>query len=373
MKRNRQLWWFVAPSLFIFLLVGGCVTKGRFEAQLAETQSLSGRLQDQTRKRAELEEEIAKLKRRLGVTESDLAETKKSAADQEAALNNRITVLEEQLALAKDMGSKTEKELKGKMIQMKGEFERDLQKRNQEISTLEARLADQTQESLKFQDRLVDREQEIAELQNSLNEQFSKISKLEEELAKMTEIVDRVRDRFQITQEDAARRERELRESDEARAALVDRLQKEITEGSIKISQMKDRLTIEIVDKILFASGSDRITKNGKEVLKKVSVVLKEVKENDIRIEGHTDNVPIGPKIIDKFPTNWELSTSRATQVVRYLIDQKVDPNNLIAMGLSKFRPVAPNDSDEGKQRNRRIEVILFPRDIQKIARAADH
>jgi chemotaxis protein MotB len=175
-----------------------------------------------------------------------------------------------------------------------------------------------------------------------------------------------------VTQEESAQRERELQESSKARRNLVDRLQKEISEGSIKISQIKNKLTVQIVDKILFSSGSSDVTNKGKTVLAKVSAVLKSVKENDIRIEGHTDNVPIGPRIKKKFPTNWELSTSRATHVVRFLTEQGVDPNNLIAIGLSQYRPVASNDTDEGKQRNRRIEIVLFPKDIQKIASVAD-
>jgi chemotaxis protein MotB len=175
-----------------------------------------------------------------------------------------------------------------------------------------------------------------------------------------------------VTQEESAQRERELQESSKARRNLVDRLQKEISEGSIKISQIKNKLTVQIVDKILFSSGSSDVTNKGKTVLAKVSAVLKSVKENDIRIEGHTDNVPIGPRIKKKFPTNWELSTSRATHVVRFLTEQGVDPNNLIAIGLSQYRPVASNDTDEGKQRNRRIEIVLCPKDIQKIASVAD-
>lgn len=404
----------MALSIIIPFFIGGCVTKGRFESQLAETQSLSERLENQTRKGAMLEEEISRLKRQLKITESDLAETRKTAAEHEATLGNRIGVLEEQLTLSKDMGNKTEKQLKDKMIQLKGEYETDLRKKKQEISTLETGLADRIQANLALQDRLADlkeeishleqalsgkkqqmanlqgklsgrqreiselqkkltsQKQEISELQNRLNKQFDEISNRETELESMTQIVDKVRERFQVTQEEAAQRERELRESNKAREDLVNRLQKEISEGSIKISQIKDRLTVEIVDKILFASGSSDVTNKGKAVLAKVSAVLKDVRENDIRIEGHTDNVPIGPRIKDKFPTNWELSTSRATQVVRFLSEQGVDPNNLIALGLSQYRPVASNETTEGKQRNRRIEIVLFPRDIQKIASAGN-
>ncbi len=83
-------------------------------------------------------------------------------------------------------------------------------------------------------------------------------------------------------------------------------------------------------------------------------------------MEGHTDNVPIGPAIIDKFPTNWELSTARATTVVRYLQERGVNPGYLSAEGYSEYRPVAPNDTEEGKSKNRRIEIVLIPLDVNR-------
>jgi len=351
MKQQQKFKWIATAAVIIPFLIGGCVTKSRFETQVAETQSLSEQLQNQTRKKVMLEEELSRLKMQLKMTESKLSDARQAAADQETTLGNRIGVLEEQLALSKEMGNKTQNQLKNKMIKLKGEYETDIRNKKQEISSLESELAERVQAHLALQDLLSERDAELASI---------------------TRILDKVRDRFQVTQEEAAQRERELQESNKARKNLVNRLKKEISEGSIKISQMKDRLTIQIVDKILFASGSSEVTNKGKAVLAKVSAVLKGVKENDIRIEGHTDNVPIGSRIKKKFPTNWELSTSRATHVVRFLGEQGVDPNNLIAIGMSQYRPVASNDTDEGKQRNRRIEIVLFPKDPQTMASAAN-
>ena len=79
-------------------------------------------------------------------------------------------------------------------------------------------------------------------------------------------------------------------------------------------------------------------------------------------VEGHTDNVPIRNALKAKFPSNWELSTARATSVVRFLQDQGgIDPSKLSATGLSYFRPVAANDTPEGREQNRRIEIVLAP------------
>lgn len=284
--------------LIFFLWTGGCVTKSRYLAEVAQRESSAAQLQEEQQKRAALEKSLEEARAAASKREKDLA------------------LLEQQLSLAKETGNKTEQELRDQMLRMKGSFEETDQSRQAMINRLE--------EALK------------------------------------------------VTEEEAARRERELRESEKTHQQLIGELQKEITDGSVKITQLKDRLSVEIVDKILFASGSDQVTSEGKGVLKKVSDILKNVKENSIRIEGHTDNVPIGPRLAGKFPSNWELSASRATQVVRYLSDLGISPENLSAVGLAEYRPVAPNDTPEGKQRNRRIEIVLYPKDLQEIVSSVE-
>src|SRR5690348_14345013 len=124
-----------------------------------------------------------------------------------------------------------------------------------------------------------------------------------------------------------------------------------------------------MVDRVLFDSGRAVIKPAGLKVLKQVSDVLNKITDKQIRIEGHTDNVPISVKLQDKFKTNWELSTARATTVVRYLIVQGgVQPLALSAVGYADTRPIASNDSEEGRSSNRRIEIILYPKDLSQIA-----
>ena len=140
------------------------------------------------------------------------------------------------------------------------------------------------------------------------------------------------------------------------------KLEKEIQEGQVQIKEMKDRLTMTMVDKIIFPSGSAVISKEGKKVLDKVVSILKDVKDKRIQIEGHTDNVKIVSELKNRFPTNWELSTARATEVVRYLQEKGgLNPNLLSATGYGEYQPVAPNDSEEGRHKNRRIEIVLLP------------
>ncbi len=144
---------------------------------------------------------------------------------------------------------------------------------------------------------------------------------------------------------------------------LVSELNEEIKQGQIAVTQLKNKLTLSLVEKILFDSGRADIKKNGKAVLDRVAEILSKVKDRQIRIEGHTDNVPIGSVLAMKFPTNWELSTARSTTVVRYLQEKGVDPSLLSAAGYSEYRPIEFNDTDEGRAKNRRIEIVLIPLD----------
>ena len=143
---------------------------------------------------------------------------------------------------------------------------------------------------------------------------------------------------------------------------LVSDMKKEIDQGSVQITQLQDKLSVSMVDKIVFNSGESELNDQGKQVLKRVANILKKVKGKQIRIEGHTDNIPIGGALKDKFPSNWELSTARATSVSRYLQDSGgIDPQYLVAAGYSQFRPVADNSKPEGRAKNRRIEIALVP------------
>jgi chemotaxis protein MotB len=143
---------------------------------------------------------------------------------------------------------------------------------------------------------------------------------------------------------------------------LQKKLEKEIQEGQVQLREMKDRLTMTMVDKIIFPSGSAEISKEGKKVLDKVVSILKDIHDKRIQVEGHTDNVPIVSVLKKRFPTNWELSTARATEVVRYLQEAGgINPQLLSATGYSEYQPVAPNDDEEGKHKNRRIEIVLLP------------
>lgn len=141
---------------------------------------------------------------------------------------------------------------------------------------------------------------------------------------------------------------------------LRGRLQKELTDKDVEISSLRGQLSVSVLDKILFKSGSADVLPAGQAVLEKVARVLAST-DDMIRVEGHTDNVPISSRLKEKYFSNWELSAARAASVVRYfqMGENKIDPLRLEAVGYAEYRPVAPNDDDANRKRNRRVEIIL--------------
>lgn len=183
-----------------------------------------------------------------------------------------------------------------------------------------------------------DLERKVTDLSDALNQKVAEIAKTKQD------------------------KEDEIARVQAAKDSLVSHMQNEIDQNQIQITQLADKLKVSIVDKILFPSGAAEITEAGLEVLERVGNVLKTIEDKIIRVEGHTDNVPISGRLAAKFPSNWELSTARATNVVRFLQEKvEIDPAKLEAVGLGEFQPVASNETKESRAQNRRIEIALLP------------
>jgi len=234
-------------------------------------------------------------------------------------------------------------------------LQRTIEAANKNIEESQKALADATT-------RLVALEKEKEQLTATVTGASGKARDLETKLA--SEEAEKA-----LLEKERAAKEAEILRLTKTHEDLEKSLQAEIEKGDIRIKQVRDRLTINMVDRVLFDSGKAQVKPAGLKVLKQVSDILKNVADKQIRIEGHTDNVPIGAGLKGRFPTNWELSTARATSVVRYLIEQGgVDRVNLSAVGYAETRPVAGNDSEEGRTSNRRIEIVLYPKDLTEIA-----
>lgn len=205
-------------------------------------------------------------------------------------------------------------------------------------------------------------------LQKQLDDSTALVATMKQRLEKLGQNVESLaKEKGQLTQAmtDAATRLEELRKQKAAAEArvqtfrnLVAKLRSMIDTGQLKVAIRGGRMLIALPNDILFDSGQTTVKPEGKTALSKVAQVLSTVGDRDFLVAGHTDNVPIRTAL---FPSNWELSTRRAVEVVHILIAQGMNPKLLAAAGYGEFDPVAANDSTEHRAQNRRIEIVLQP------------
>jgi chemotaxis protein MotB len=155
--------------------------------------------------------------------------------------------------------------------------------------------------------------------------------------------------------------EREKADLAKAKAELEDRLKGEIADKDVKVEMMERGLVITFVAEVLFDSGKANLRKEASSTLEKVAGVLNTtVRDLSVGVEGHTDNEPIKRS---GWKSNWELSTARSLSVLDFLINQQsLAPERLSATGYGEYRPVESNDAKEGRQKNRRVEIVILPK-----------
>lgn len=155
-------------------------------------------------------------------------------------------------------------------------------------------------------------------------------------------------------------------ELERAKRELARTLEKELSETKAKLEMTERGLVITFLAEVFFDSGKDAIRDDGKAALQKVAKVLNEdAPSSPVAIEGHTDTDPIKHS---GWKSNWELSSARALAVLHYFIDEgRLEPVRLSANGYGEFSPVASNEKAEGKQKNRRVEIVILPSKLSKV------
>jgi chemotaxis protein MotB len=154
----------------------------------------------------------------------------------------------------------------------------------------------------------------------------------------------------------------ELDAMKDATDKIREKMKDEIAKGDIQLTESGGKLRVGLVDKILFDSGEAAVSKRGEGVLARVGAVLASIEDRHIQVSGHTDNTPISDKLKQQYPTNWELSVARATNVVRFLQEKaSVPADRLVASGYGEYQPIASNRTAAGRAKNRRIELLLTP------------
>jgi chemotaxis protein MotB len=245
-------------------------------------------------------------------------------------------------------------------------------------------LAQLNQQLTDLQNQLQDRDQKLSDLSTSdhnvqaqLDQATAINSRMRTELERLGKNVDQMlseKGTLAKALDEAKARLEELRKAQaaaEARAALfqqfVQKFKKMIDAGQLKITTRNGRLVIQLPNDVLFDSGQTIIKPAGQQALTQVAQVLKTINRN-FQIAGDTDNVPIQTP---RFPSNWELSTARAVEVVKLLVQKGVDPKHLSATGYGEFDPIAGNDTPDGRAKNRRIEITLQP-DLDELVAAPE-
>jgi chemotaxis protein MotB len=205
-------------------------------------------------------------------------------------------------------------------------------------------------------------------LQKQLDDAQALVLDLKQRLEKLGQNVDKLaheKGQLDATLADAKARLEDLRKQKQAAEAraqtfrnLVAQLRSMIDAGQLKVIIRDGRMIIALPNDVLFDSGKTAIKPDGVAALAQVAQVLAGIADRHFLVAGDTDDVPIHTS---RFPSNWELSTARAVEVVKLLVDKGVKPELLAAAGYGQFDPVAANDSPEHRAQNRRIEIVLQP------------
>ncbi len=199
------------------------------------------------------------------------------------------------------------------------------------------------------------RERELV-LSQELDQVREERNRLEEENARLEEEEARIRASEQEKEERLRSMERDMEE-------LQERFRSQLARKDAVISRIENTLKIELVDKLFFRSGSAEITRRGARLLAKVAPLLKQETDKEIRVIGHTDDLPPSPRLKEKYPSNWELSCARAAAIVRALQwGYKIDPRRISAVGVAHYRPVTVKmKGKKARRSNRVVEIILSP------------
>ena len=302
------------------------------------------------RKRAE---EIARLEKTRMVLNTQVQEMSRLIAEKNAGIAREKTKAQNlELALNQIRGTlDAERKTRAKAEKANAqivEFARNQTKKIESLAKAKELLGAQVQEM----SQLIAEKTSVAELiKNKLDQTNLSLS---ETIKKHTLAIARSKILEKKAREEAERA-RKL-ESD------LNELNKKLKKQFVSLQQTKDLLRVTIVNSLLFDSGSARLKEKGLEALLSVAEFLQKQKDKIIRVEGHTDNQPIKGNLLDRYPSNWELSFARAVSIVKFLESNNISPARMSATGHSFYRPVVSNDTGDGRAKNRRTDILLSNR-----------
>jgi|SRR5690554_1915890 len=295
------------------LLGQGCISKGKHEDTLAELAASQEAL-------ASHEDTLAQAFERIAQIESEKLDTDARLATCERSIRNTIRETEEVGRLLNTCRS-------------------NLVDTSTRLSAAQNRHRSAESQSMKTREQLAEERAQLEQMNAERQTLVAELNKLQAEARERQRLYDEMTNRFQSL----------------------------ITAGQLDVTLVNGRLMINMPQDILFRSGSADIGRDGQAALTQVAAVLRDFRDRQFQVEGHSDNVPISTRT---FPSNWELSAARALSVVHILQAGGVAPTSLSAAGYGEYHPVAPNDSKENRTKNRRIEIVILP-NLEELAPAA--
>jgi chemotaxis protein MotB len=246
-------------------------------------------------------------------------------------LQNKVETTQEQNTRIKANLARTEAQLTAVNKELAAR-NNELKQTNEELHTAKGRLNEKNTQLAATSAELQRRQQELQSTMQKLDASHKKLKATADYMSKTNKLYD----------------------------DLVKELSSEVDAKQIKIKEMKDGISVNLSEDILFPSGSAQLNQSGQQVIKKVSSKLKDI-PHQIIVAGFTDNVPFTGALAKTYPTNWELAGARAASVVRLLAKTGVDSKKLTAVSFGENDPVASNKTAVGRSQNRRIEIRLRP------------
>jgi chemotaxis protein MotB len=328
----------IAIIMAIAFAISGCVVTQKSYTQLLsektaldlEKQELETELADT---RAEDEKKLSEQKNRIAKLEQELADLNAKHDQGMAVAASRQMELSKSLEVLQEASSEETQELLQQITEIQDKYDTDLSAKNDMLDTLKT-----------------EHRENIEALNNRLDHEIQSNKLVVERLLAEIEKLEAV----------TAEQEKAVKELSTQADQLELQLKEEIEKGEIRLKRYKTKTIINIDNSILFDSGKTTVKEGVKDSLSKIAAALNNFPENNIQIEGHTDDVPIHTA---KYPSNWELSAARALSVLRFFVDKtEVDPRKLSAVGYGEYHPLVPNDTPENKRLNRRVDIVILPK-----------
>jgi chemotaxis protein MotB len=235
-----------------------------------------------------------------------------------------------------------------------GYSEEQMQAKVARIEELEGQLREAREANDQLQTRITAIEARNGELVERLRALGQEVEGLESERGNLQSSLQET----QRALEELRARERAQQERLATFRRMIERFRSMIDSGRLRVRITRNRMLIELSENILFDSGRALLRDEGEQALTEIAAVLNTIPNRQFQVGGHTDNIPMRSS---RFASNWELSSQRAVNVARFMIEQGLSAERISAAGYAETQPVASNETPEGRAQNRRIEIILLP------------